>query len=80
MTAMDEAIAADWSLRRQEIEFLIVKVAELERMEAISLLELAIWSMKMAEQDSDDRQSCRIRSGADVIISNTLPFLDKVSG
>jgi hypothetical protein len=28
--------------------------------------------------DGVDRQSCRINSGADVVISNVLPFLDKV--
>jgi hypothetical protein len=31
-----------------------------------------------AHSDGVDRQSCRINSGADAIISNVLPFLDKV--
>jgi hypothetical protein len=31
-----------------------------------------------AHSDGVDRQSCRINSGADVVISNVLPFLDKV--
>jgi hypothetical protein len=28
--------------------------------------------------DGVDRQSCRIKSGADAVISNVLPFLDNV--
>jgi hypothetical protein len=31
-----------------------------------------------AQLDGVDRQSCRINSGADVVISNVLPYLDKV--
>jgi hypothetical protein len=31
-----------------------------------------------AHLDGVDRQSCRINSGAVVVISNVLPFLDKV--
>jgi hypothetical protein len=54
------------------------------------LLELALWKVKIEEcrskrprldrshLDGVDRQSCRIKSGADVVISNVLPFLDKV--
>jgi hypothetical protein len=31
-----------------------------------------------AHLDGVDRRSCRINSGADVVISNVLPFLDNV--
>jgi hypothetical protein len=73
--------------------------------QSMSLLELALWKVKIVEymaaaNDTDherdkerspkrprldklhldrvDRQSCRINSGAHVVISNVLPFLGKV--
>jgi hypothetical protein len=102
--AMDEALAVEWASRRREIRLLYFKLATYERLESVSLLELALWKVKIdsckAAYDTDhergeecrskrprldrshldgvDRQSCRIKSGADVVISNVLPFLDTV--
>jgi hypothetical protein len=102
--AMDEALATEFSSRRSAIGMLCFKLATYERLESVSLLELALWKVKIdsckAAYDTDhergeewrskrprldrshldgvDRQSCRIKSGADVVISNVLPFLDKV--
>jgi hypothetical protein len=102
--AMDEALAVEWASRRREISLLYFKLATYERLESVSLLEMALWQVKIdsckALYDTDherdgesslkrprldkshldgvDRQSCRINSGADVVISNVLPFLDKV--
>ena len=57
---------------------------------ATSMIELALWKMKMEamrqsdqsnEQDTcakdelDFRSNCRVRCGAEVVISNVLPFL-----
>jgi hypothetical protein len=107
LAALDEALAVDWSSRRTEIGLLDFKLATYERLEAMSLLELALWRVKIDErkpvqnkenqldeegsskklrlleadlrQEEDaDRQSSRINSGAEVVISNVLPFLDKV--
>jgi hypothetical protein len=104
VAAMDEALAVEWASRRREIRLLYFKLATYERLESVSLLELALWQVKIdsckALYDTDhergeecrskrprldkshldgvDRQSCRINSGADVVISNVLPFLDKV--
>jgi hypothetical protein len=94
LAAMDEALAVEWSSRRREILLLYYKLATYERLESISLLELALWKVKIDEEGSPDklglveldlsqeeradRQSCRIYSGADAVISNVLPFLDKV--
>jgi hypothetical protein len=103
--AMDEALATKFSSRRSAIGMLYFKLATCERLESVSLLELALWQVKIDsckaayETDHDerdeasspksprldkshlvdgvDRQSCRINSGADVVISNVLPFLDK---
>jgi hypothetical protein len=101
--AMDEALTVDLSSRRKEIGNFCFKLATYERLESISLLELALWKGKIdgwqAADDSDhhrneesspkrprldksnpdsvDRESCRIKSGADVVISNVLPFLNK---
>jgi hypothetical protein len=105
MAAMDEALATDWSSRSREIGLLYFKLATYERLESVSLLELALWKVKIdsckpgyetdhrrdeasshpksprfdkAHLDGVDRESCRINSGANVVISNVLPFLDKV--
>jgi hypothetical protein len=104
LAALDEALAVDWSSRQREIGLLYFKLATYERLEAMSLLELALWRVKIDERkpvqkqenqldeegsskrprldksqlDGVDRQSCRINSGAEVVISNVLPFLDDV--
>jgi hypothetical protein len=102
--AMDEALAVEWASRRRKIRLLCFKLATYERLESVSLLELALWKVKIdsckaayetdherceecrskrprldrSHLDGVDRQSCRIKSGADVVISNVLPFLDEV--
>jgi hypothetical protein len=106
LAALDGALAVDWSSRQREIGLLYFELATYERLEAISMLELALWKVKIEERkpvqnkehlddegsleklrlvESDlsqeegaDRQSCRINSGVQVVISNVLPFLDKV--
>jgi hypothetical protein len=104
LAALDGALAVDWSSRQREIGLLYFKLETHERLEAISLLELALWIVKIdgckvasetdhereeesspkrprldkSQLDGVDRQSCQINSGADVVISNVLPFLDKV--
>jgi hypothetical protein len=103
--AMDEALAVESSSRRSAIGMLYFKLATYERLESVSLLELALWKVKIdsckaAHQtdhqrdeasshpgtrrlekvhlDGVDRQSCRIKSGGNVVVSNVLPFLDQV--
>jgi hypothetical protein len=103
--AMDEALAVEWASSRSAIGMLCFKLATYERLESVSLLELALWKVKidsrktaydtgrqpdeastrpkrprLAESNLDgvDRQSCLVNSGADVVISNVLPFLAKV--
>jgi hypothetical protein len=105
LTAMNEALAVlEGSSRRRAVGILSFKLATYERLESMSLLELALWKGKIdgckaaivtdrghnEERSSKrprldkshlshvDRQSCRINSGAEVVISNVLPFLDKV--
>jgi hypothetical protein len=104
LTAMNEALAVEGSSRRRAVGLLSLKLATYERLESMSLLELALWkgkidgckaaivtdrgrneerSPKRPRLDKShlphvDRQSCRINSGAQVIISNVLPFLDQV--
>jgi hypothetical protein len=102
--AIDEAVAVEWASRRSAIRLLYFKLATYERLESVSLLELALWKVKIdsckaayntdhergeecrpkrprldrSHLDGDGQQSCRIKSGADVVISNVLPFLEKV--
>jgi hypothetical protein len=105
LATIDNALATEISSRRSAVGLLNFKLATYERLESVSLLELALWKVKidsckaaydtdheqdeassrpkspkldMAHSDGVDRQSCRIKSGAGVVISNVLPFLDKV--
>jgi hypothetical protein len=105
VTSIDEALATEFSFRRRAIGMLCFKLATYERLESVSLLELALWQVKIdsckaayetdhqrdeasshpnsprldkTHLDGVDQQSCRINSGADVVISNLLPFLDKL--
>jgi hypothetical protein len=63
LAAMDRALAVEGPSRKREIGLLCFKLATHERREAMSMLELALWNLK---------------SGANVVIQNVLPFLDKV--
>jgi hypothetical protein len=104
VASIDEALAVEWASRSREIRLLYFKLATYERLESVSLLELALLKVKIdsckalyetdyerdgesnskrprldkSHLDGVDRQSCRINSGAYVVISNVLPFLDKV--
>jgi hypothetical protein len=105
VASINEALAVEFSSRRSAIGMLCFKLATYERLESLSLLELALWQVKIdsckaayetdhqrdeassrpkrprldkSHLDGVDRQSCRINCGADVVISNVLPFLDKV--
>jgi hypothetical protein len=105
VASIDEALATEFSSRRSAIGTLCFKLATYERLGSVSLLELALWKVKIdrvkaayetdhqrdeassrpnsprldkSHLDGVDRQSCRINSGADVVISNVLLFLDKV--
>ncbi len=104
LAAMDEALATEWSSKKSAIGMLYFKIATWERLESVSLLELALWRVKIdsckaayntsnerdgessfkrprldkAHLDDVDRQNCRINSGADVVITNVLMFLDEV--
>jgi hypothetical protein len=105
VASINEALEAEFSSRRSAFGMLCFKLTTYERLESVSLLELALWKVKIesckaayetdyqwneassrpesprlnkAHLDGVDRQSCRINSGADAVISNVLPFLDKV--
>jgi hypothetical protein len=45
--AMNEALAVEWASRRREIRLLYFKLATSERLETVSLLELALWQAKI---------------------------------
>eukprot|EP00980_Cylindrotheca_fusiformis_P026398 scaffold16066_cov109-Cylindrotheca_fusiformis.AAC.4 len=82
MQAVDEALKADWSSRRREIVAIYLKLAKYEQQEILSVMELGLWKIKIddviANEQTPDRQSCRIMSGASIVIPQVLPFLDKL--
>lgn len=59
--------------------------ARLEFLEAISLLELVLWKIKLEENLMDltndesctHRENCRVQCGSSIVIGNVLPFLRK---
>ena len=71
--------------RKEQLAVFYSKLAKYERFEVLSLIEMFLWSMKMDEANSIDitqeneRQSFRINCGADIIISNVLPYLGSVT-
>ena len=105
LATIDGALATEFSSSRSAVGMLCLKLATYERLESVSLLELALWKVKIDSRKTAydtggqlgntstrpkrprldksslycvDRQSCLINSGADVVISNVLPFLAKV--
>eukprot|EP00980_Cylindrotheca_fusiformis_P003502 scaffold781_cov132-Cylindrotheca_fusiformis.AAC.21 len=80
LQSVDEAMAVDWSSRRREIGAVYFKLENYERKEVLSLLELFLWKVKIDQicpKTTADRQSCRINSGASIVIPIVLPFLGK---
>jgi hypothetical protein len=67
--AMDEALAVEWPSRRREIRLLYFKLATYERLESVSLLELALWKVKIdsckAAYDTDHERGEECRRGLD---------------
>eukprot|EP00980_Cylindrotheca_fusiformis_P000302 scaffold70_cov102-Cylindrotheca_fusiformis.AAC.1 len=81
--AVEEALAVNWSSRRREIGRVYFDLANYERNEILSLLELCLWKIKIDEisckkEQIGDRESCRINCGASVVLPHVLPFLDKL--
>eukprot|EP00980_Cylindrotheca_fusiformis_P017725 scaffold5565_cov92-Cylindrotheca_fusiformis.AAC.4 len=79
---VEDALTAEWSLRRSEIGKVYFRLANYEqRMKNLSLVDLCLWKMKIDEVGSEneqitDRESCRSLSGASIVIPQVLPFLD----
>jgi hypothetical protein len=69
----------DCQVRLDHISHLASKLSKLLIMEKLSLLESALWKAKIDESVqgnmSTDRETCRLICGAQVVISNILPFL-----
>eukprot|EP00980_Cylindrotheca_fusiformis_P023900 scaffold11153_cov85-Cylindrotheca_fusiformis.AAC.2 len=70
---------------RKVIGMAYFQLANYERLEVLSLMELFLWNSKIVEEDhhhhhdgASNRQSCRINSGATIVIPNVLCFLGKV--
>eukprot|EP00980_Cylindrotheca_fusiformis_P004775 scaffold1025_cov102-Cylindrotheca_fusiformis.AAC.2 len=83
LQAVDDALAVDFSFRRREIVAICLKLEKYEREEILSLVELCLWRIKIDEVGSEkeqkaSRESCRINSGASIVIPHVLPFLAKL--
>eukprot|EP00980_Cylindrotheca_fusiformis_P012515 scaffold3074_cov108-Cylindrotheca_fusiformis.AAC.2 len=84
LQAVDKALAVDWSAKRRKVVAIYLKLANYERKEIFSLMELCLWKAKINEEVSSkkgqmtDRQRCRINCGASIVIPHVLPFLDKL--
>eukprot|EP00980_Cylindrotheca_fusiformis_P018089 scaffold5807_cov54-Cylindrotheca_fusiformis.AAC.2 len=81
-TAMMEAVARpvgrEPSSKLASVQMIESKLAMYERLESLTLLELALWKAKLAKNGrSLDRETCRIQSGVDAVLPNVLEFLDK---
>lgn len=76
--------------RKRQLDLLQCKLVKYERLEAISLLESAVWKFRImmmmqstiGDDDNvqltpEDRRYCRISCGADFVVVNVLPFLGR---
>jgi hypothetical protein len=73
--------------RRNQLHLIQCNLARFERLEAISLMESALWKFQMeqvclqcsfnniAQLGPVDRTYCRISCGADIVLVNVLMFL-----
>eukprot|EP00980_Cylindrotheca_fusiformis_P004541 scaffold965_cov93-Cylindrotheca_fusiformis.AAC.5 len=82
MQVFKGVLAEDWSSRRRAIGLAYFHLANYERKEIISLVELYLWNVKIDEgsskQDGADREICRINSGASIVIPPVLLFLGNI--
>eukprot|EP00980_Cylindrotheca_fusiformis_P028604 scaffold22616_cov90-Cylindrotheca_fusiformis.AAC.1 len=77
--SIDKALAADWPSRRREVVAIYLKLAE--QQEILCLLELHLWKTKIdevtAQEETVDREFCRVNSGASIVLPGVQPFLDE---
>eukprot|EP00980_Cylindrotheca_fusiformis_P006867 scaffold1436_cov112-Cylindrotheca_fusiformis.AAC.3 len=83
LQAVDNALNAHQWFRRREIVVVCLKLASYEREEILSLVELCLWKIKIEDFGSEEeqianRETCRINSGASIVIPHVLPFLAKL--
>jgi len=78
--------AADASVMSDGVESLLDKLARLEFLEILSLVEMILWRIRldeimMVEGDDEkprsDRESCRVQCGISIVVGNVSPFLGK---
>eukprot|EP00526_Cylindrotheca_closterium_P005946 CAMPEP_0113623624 /NCGR_PEP_ID=MMETSP0017_2-20120614/12157_1 /TAXON_ID=2856 /ORGANISM="Cylindrotheca closterium" /LENGTH=566 /DNA_ID=CAMNT_0000533587 /DNA_START=62 /DNA_END=1762 /DNA_ORIENTATION=+ /assembly_acc=CAM_ASM_000147 len=70
-----------------EVGSLVDKLARLEFLEVLSLLEMVLWRIKLDEnvvgegradnKPRSDRESCRVQCGISIVVGNVLPFLGR---
>ncbi|KAL3942398.1 MAG: hypothetical protein SGBAC_003392 [Bacillariaceae sp.] len=83
----ERVILADcMSTMSHEVQSLLDRLARLELLEGLSLMEMVLWRMKLVEdqlyqeiqrqQASSDRESCRVHCGISIVVENVLPFLE----
>eukprot|EP00980_Cylindrotheca_fusiformis_P017740 scaffold5578_cov68-Cylindrotheca_fusiformis.AAC.1 len=69
LLAIDEALAGDGASRKREIGRVIRKF---EQKDILSILELFLWKVKIdeiiSEEQTVDREFCRVHSGASIVI------------
>eukprot|EP00980_Cylindrotheca_fusiformis_P018756 scaffold6247_cov104-Cylindrotheca_fusiformis.AAC.6 len=81
LQSVDDAMAVEWPSRARKIFAVYLKLSNYEWKEIFSILDLYRWKVRIDEISSKneqiaDRQSCRINSGASIVIPCVLPFLD----
>eukprot|EP00980_Cylindrotheca_fusiformis_P005835 scaffold1228_cov119-Cylindrotheca_fusiformis.AAC.2 len=83
LQAVDEALAVDLSSRRREIGRVYFQLANYERKESITLVELYLWKIKIDDEVSTNKQTanrhfCRFNCGASFVIPHVIAFLDEI--
>eukprot|EP00980_Cylindrotheca_fusiformis_P023202 scaffold10216_cov88-Cylindrotheca_fusiformis.AAC.1 len=82
LQAVEKALSAEFSSRMREIFATYLKLAKHEQQEILSIMEICLWKMKIdkvnTNEQTADREFCRVNSGASIVIPHVLAFLDKI--
>jgi hypothetical protein len=82
MSEVEKLQLADAASLSTEVASVCQKLAVCERMEVLSLLEVAVWRMKVEEEKAtrnNTRESCRVNCGSNIVLTNVMTFLDRAT-
>eukprot|EP00526_Cylindrotheca_closterium_P007820 CAMPEP_0113642502 /NCGR_PEP_ID=MMETSP0017_2-20120614/22329_1 /TAXON_ID=2856 /ORGANISM="Cylindrotheca closterium" /LENGTH=664 /DNA_ID=CAMNT_0000553931 /DNA_START=358 /DNA_END=2352 /DNA_ORIENTATION=+ /assembly_acc=CAM_ASM_000147 len=78
MSCLERVQVAGTTSLASEVESACENLEVYEWMEGVSLLESAVWKMKVEEEKAtrkDTRESCRVNCGGSIVLANVMEFM-----